>query len=50
MTKINAGITISLDGYIVGPNDGSGLGLGEGGERLHYWEFGGPWTSAEEPS
>ena len=22
----------------------SGAGLGEGGERLHYWVFGGPWT------
>src|SRR5262249_17445095 len=26
------------------PNDGPGKGLGEGGERLHYWVFGGPWT------
>ena len=50
MTRIKSGITISLDGYIVGPNDGPGLGLGEGGERLHYWVFGGPWTSAEEPT
>jgi dihydrofolate reductase len=49
MTKVDAGITISLDGYIVGPNDGPGLGLGEGGERLHYWVFGGPWTYDEEP-
>jgi dihydrofolate reductase len=23
--------------------------LGEGGERLHYWVFGGPWSYAEEP-
>ena len=49
MTKVNAGITISLDGYVVGPNDGPGRGLGEGGERLHYWVFGGPWSYAEEP-
>jgi dihydrofolate reductase len=49
MTGVNAGITISLDGYITGPNDGPGRGLGEGGERLHYWVFGGPWTYAEEP-
>jgi hypothetical protein len=26
-----------------------GKGLGEGGERLHDWVFGGPWTYAEEP-
>jgi len=44
MTKITAGITISLDGYVTGPNDGPGIGLGEGGERLHYWVFGGPWS------
>jgi dihydrofolate reductase len=44
MTKVNAGITTSLDGFITGPNDGPGRGLGEGGERLHYWVFGGPWS------
>src|SRR5919198_6577391 len=44
MTKVLAGITTSVDGYITGPNDGPGKGLGEGGERLHYWVFGGPWT------
>jgi dihydrofolate reductase len=49
MTKVIAGITTSIDGYITGPNDGPGKGLGEGGERLHYWVFGGPWTYDEEP-
>jgi dihydrofolate reductase len=49
MTKVVAGITTSLDGYVTGPNDGPGCGLGEGGERLHYWVFGGPWTYEEEP-
>jgi dihydrofolate reductase len=44
MTKVVAGITTSIDGYITGPNDGPGRGLGDGGERLHYWVFGGPWT------
>jgi dihydrofolate reductase len=44
MTKVLAGITTSVDGYITGPEDGPGKGLGEGGERLHYWVFGGPWT------
>ena len=48
MAKVLAGITTSIDGYIAGPNDGPGKGLGEGGERLHYWVFGGPWTYAEE--
>ena len=44
MTKVLAGITTSVDGYIAGPHDGPGKGLGEGGERLHHWVFGGPWT------
>jgi dihydrofolate reductase len=49
MTKVLAGITTSVDGYIAGPDDGPGKGLGEGGERLHHWVFGGPWTYDEEP-
>lgn len=44
MGKVTAGITTSVDGYVVGPNDGPGCGLGEGGARLHYWVFGGPWS------
>jgi dihydrofolate reductase len=50
MTKVLAGITTSVDGYVAGPDDGPGKGLGEGGERLHYWVFGGPWTYDAEPS
>ena len=50
MGKVISGITTSLDGYITGPNDGPERGLGEGGERLHYWVFGGPWSYAEEPA
>lgn len=44
MSKVVAGITTSVDGYITGPDDGPGRGLGVGGERLHYWVFGGPWS------
>jgi len=44
VTKVLAGITTSVDGFITGPDDGPDKGLGEGGERLHYWVFGGPWT------
>ena len=46
---ILAGITTSVDGYVAGPDDVPGKGLGEGGERLHHWVFGGPWTYDEEP-
>ena len=49
MAKVIAVITTSVDGYVAGPEDGPGKGLGEGGERLHYWVFGGPWTYAAEP-
>ena len=28
-------MSISLDGFIAGPNEGPDNGLGEGGERLH---------------
>jgi dihydrofolate reductase len=44
MSKVLAGITTSVDGFITGPGDGPGCGLGAGGERLHYWVFGGPWN------
>jgi dihydrofolate reductase len=49
MAKVVAAITTSVDGYVTGPGDGPGKGLGEGGERLHYWVFGGPWTYAAGP-
>lgn len=50
MGKIVAAITTSVDGYVAGPDDGPGRGLGTGGERLHYWVFGGPWTYENEPT
>ena len=40
---VTATITTSVDGYVAGPDDGPDAGLGVGGERLHYWVFGGPW-------
>ena len=50
MSKVTAAITTSVDGYVAGPNDGPGKGLGEGGERLHYWVFGGPWSYDADPT
>ncbi|GAA4969253.1 dihydrofolate reductase family protein [Kineococcus glutinatus] len=44
MGKVIASITTSVDGYVTGPDDGPGRGLGRGGERLHHWVMGGPWT------
>jgi dihydrofolate reductase len=48
MSQVIATITTSVDGYYAGPNDGPGSGLGIGGERLHYWVMGGPWTYETE--
>jgi dihydrofolate reductase len=32
-------MSVSLDGFIAGPNEGPDNGLGDGGERLHEWAF-----------
>ena len=41
-------ISMSLDGYVAGRNDGVGHGLGDNGEPIHNWVMGGEWTSGEE--
>lgn len=46
MAEVIADISISLDGFVAGPDDGLGRGLGEGGEPVHNWVMGGPWTYA----
>jgi len=40
MSKVAADISVSLDGFIAGANDGPENPLGDGGERLHEWVFG----------
>jgi dihydrofolate reductase len=39
MTKLRLNITMSLDGYVAGPNQSAEHPLGEGGEKLHEWAF-----------
>src|SRR5690554_6784114 len=39
MGKVVSEISISLDGFITGPNVRAGNGMGDGGERLHDWRF-----------
>ena len=39
MGRAISDITMSLDGYVAGPNDGPELPLGERGERLHEWVY-----------
>jgi dihydrofolate reductase len=40
MTEVIAQLTISLDGYLAGPESGREHPLGIDGERLHRWVFG----------
>ena len=40
MGKVTFDISMSLDGYIAGPNDDVDNGLGDGGEQLHEWLYG----------
>ena len=37
MSKVVLYMSMSVDGFIAGPDDGPGRGLGVGGERLHDW-------------
>jgi dihydrofolate reductase len=43
MGKVIAGLSMSLDGFIAGPNDGPRNPLGDGGGRLFDW-----WTAGTE--
>jgi dihydrofolate reductase len=40
MGKVTVDISMSLDGFIAGRNDGPELPLGEQGEKLHEWVYG----------
>jgi dihydrofolate reductase len=41
MGKVITELSVSLDGFVAGPNDGPERPLGEGGERLFQWYSGG---------
>ena len=43
MGNVVVGLTLSLDGFIAGRNDGPGNPLGDGGSRLFDW-----WTAGSE--
>ncbi len=43
MDKVVTGLTVSLDGFIAGPNDGPDNPLGDGGMALFDW-----WTAGTE--
>ncbi|TMC62952.1 MAG: dihydrofolate reductase, partial [Chloroflexota bacterium] len=39
MSKVTCQISISLDGFVAGPNQSLANPIGEGGMRLHEWVF-----------
>ena len=41
MGKVTFNMTMSLDGFVAGPNDSPKKGLGDGGEGLFNWYFSG---------
>jgi dihydrofolate reductase len=49
MGKVMMGLSVSLDGYIAGPDDGAEHPLGIGGERLFAWMSRGPEENRVDP-
>lgn len=43
MGDVVVGMSVSVDGFVAGPNDGPGNPLGDGGDRLFAW-----WTAGSE--
>ncbi|WGM21972.1 dihydrofolate reductase family protein [Paenarthrobacter sp. OM7] len=39
MSRVTCDLTVSLDGFVAGPNQSPDKPLGEGGESLHRWQF-----------
>lgn len=39
MSQVTCDLTVSLDGFVAGPNQSMEQPLGTGGERLHGWQF-----------
>ena len=49
MSKVTTGFSMSVDGFVAGPNDNPDNSLGDGGDRLFKWYFSGDATH-EVPS
>lgn len=50
MAKVVLSFSMSLDGYVAGPNVSSRDSMGVGGERLHEWMFAGSGIKAGDGS
>jgi dihydrofolate reductase len=48
MSRVTCDLTISLDGFVAGPNQSPADPLGDGGELLHRWMFEEPGPNAAE--
>jgi dihydrofolate reductase len=49
MSKVNCDMSMSVDGFVAGPNQSLANPFGEGvGDRLHRWMFEEPETNAAE--
>jgi dihydrofolate reductase len=48
MTSTVLYMSMSLDGFVAGPNEGPDNGLGDGGEQLHEWAFQGSGAHPKE--
>ena len=46
MSRVTCDLTISLDGFLAGPNQSLAEPLGEDGELLHRWQFEEPESNA----
>lgn len=47
MSKVVLDVAMSLDGFTAGPNVSQDMPMGEGGERLHEWMWGGSGPDSE---
>ena len=47
MNKVTCDLTVSLDGFLAGPDQSLSEPLGKGGESLHRWMFEEPEANAE---
>ena len=47
MSRVRCTITVSLDGFVAGPDQRVEEPLGTGGERLHDWQFADPMEPAD---
>ncbi|WP_199041922.1 dihydrofolate reductase family protein [Glycomyces salinus] len=48
MSRVTCDITMSVDGYVAGPNQSAEKPLGERGELLHRWQFEQPEANITE--